>query len=409
MVRASALGEFAADTAFSLVDQASDAAFAIDRSRRIVGWNRRAQQLLGYAAVEVIGHHCSDVLQAVYAHGEPMCVPGCQGTRCFQRYRHYEVPDCHVRHKDGGWIPANLASVVMSKHVEDAQDPSVVAVIFLKSGARNPKLGPSARTLRIFTLGRFSLVAGERSLPVEKWERKKALTLLKLLVVHLGRAMPREVLCEHLWPDANERSGQERLKVNVYALRRQLRSAGMSGDIVETAGQAYLLRRETVWVDAEVFKTCVKEGFAEQRQEQWEQALHCYRGAQRLYRGDYLAEDVHADWCAEERGLLHEIHLEMLAGMAECHAAGGRYEEAVSVCRKILVDDPCRESVHQALMEYFVRLGHIDSAMAQYRHCQRVLARELGVKPMAETHRLYEKIVAGEGNTGAEKVRRKVD
>ena len=100
---------------------------------------------------------------------------------------------------------------------------------------------------------------------------------------------------------------------------------------------------------------------------------------------------------------VHEIHLEMLADIAECHVACGRYGEAVSVYRKILVDDPCRESIHRALMEYLVRLGHIDSAVAQYRHCQRVLARELDVEPMAETQRLYRQINAGEAGAATEK------
>jgi DNA-binding SARP family transcriptional activator len=61
------------------------------------------------------------------------------------------------------------------------------------------------------------------------------------------------------------------------------------------------------------------------------------------------------------------------------------------------------------LMEYLVRLGHIDSAVAQYRHCQRVLARELDVEPMTETQRLYRQIVAGEAGAAFEKADRNAD
>jgi DNA-binding SARP family transcriptional activator len=361
---------------------------------------------LGYAAAEVVGQPCSDVLQAVYAHGEPLCVPGCEGVRCFRRYQPFAASSSYARHKDGGWVPVNLATVVTSKRVQSSHDSSVLAVVFLRGSEEKQHLPLLGRTLQIFTFGRFGLAAGGSSLAVEKWDRKQSVTLLKFLVAHLGRAVHREVLIDWLWPEANERSGRERLKVTVYALRRQLRAAGMSGTVVETAGEAYILRREAVWVDAEVFERCVDEGSAQQRRGHWEEALQCYRDAQRLYRGDYLEEDIHADWCAEARDRLHEIHLEMLAGMAECHAACGRYGEAVSVCRSILVDDPCRESMHRALMEYLVRLGHNDSAVAQYRHCQRVLARELGVEPMAETYRLYRQIIAGEAGAAIEKAGR---
>jgi PAS domain S-box-containing protein len=400
------LDEFVSDAAFALVDCASDPAFAIDRNLTIIRWNRAAGERLGYAAEEVIGQHCSDVLQAVYAHGEPLCTPSCEGIECFRHYKPFAASSSYARHKDGGWVPVNLATVVTSKRVQSSHDPSVLAVVFLRGDGEKQRLPLLGQTLQIFTFGRFGLAAGGSSLAVEKWERKQSVTLLKFLVAHLGRAVHREVLSDCLWPEADERSGRERLKVTVYALRRQLRAAGMSGDAVETVGDAYVLRREAVWVDAEVFERCVNEGSAEQRQGRWEEALHCYRKAQRLYQGDYLEEDIHADWCAEERDRLHEIHLEMLTDMAECHVACGRYGEAVSVFRKILVDDPCRESIHRALMEYLVRLGHIDSAVAQYRHCQRVLARELDVEPMAETQRLYRRINAGEAGAVTEKADR---
>ncbi len=400
---ASDLDEFASDAASALVDCASDPAFAIDRNLTIIDWNRAAAQCLGYAAEEVIGQHCSDVLQAVYAHGEPLCAPGCEGVRCFRRSEPFAATASYARHKDGGWVPVNLATVVTSKRVQNSDDPSVLAVVFLRGNEGKARLPLSEQTLQIFTFGRFGLAAEGSSLAVEKWDRKQSVTLLKFLVAHLGRAVHREVLSDFLWPEADERSGRERLKVTVYALRRQLRAAGMSGDIVETSGEAYVLRREAVWVDAEVFQRCVNEGSAKQRQGQWEKALHSYREAQRLYRGDYMEENIHADWCAEERGRLREVHLEMLASMAECYAACGRYSEAVSLYRSILVDDPCREGIHRTLMTHLVRLGRFDSAVAQYHHCARILAEELDVEPMPETRHLYEQILVGEESTATEK------
>ena len=404
IVGAPDLDEFASDAAFALVDCASDPAFAIDRSLTIINWNRAARQCLGYAAEEVIGQHCSDVLQAVYAHGEPLCAPGCEGVRCFRRDRPFAATSSYARHKDGGWVPVNLAAVVTSKRVQSSDDRSVLAVVFLRDdeGKNAQPLVP--QTLQIFTFGRFGLAAGGTRLATEKWQRKRqALTLLKLLVARVGRAVPREVLSEWLWPEADERSGRERLKVTLYALRHQLRAAGLNEEIIETVDGAYLLRREAVWIDVEAFDRCVTDGSAQQHQEQWEDALHSYREAQRLYRGDYMEENIHADWCAEERDRLREVHLEMLARMAECYAARDRYAEAVSVYRSILVDDPCREGVHRTLMTHLARLGHIDSAVAQYHHCARILAEELDVQPMPETRRLYERILAGEARAAIEK------
>ena len=384
-----------------LVENASDAAFAIDGDLKIVAWNYRARALLGYTRSEVIGKQCSEVLRLVLSHGEPLCVPGCEGARCFERFRPFSASSCLAHHKDCHWVSLDVASVVTPKRdINRDQHAAIAAVLLRDNGMQTVRTSPEGM-LRIFTFGRFGLATGGHSISVEKWERKQALTLLKLLTTNLGRAVPREVLVDFLWPGADERSGWERLKVTVYSLRRQLRAAGINEEIVETAGKAYRLRREVVWVDSQVYETCVAEGAACQAQQRWDDALDHYREAQRLYRGHYLSEDIHAEWCAEERERLREIHMKALTDMAHCHAELGCYTGAADVCRTILVSDPCREGVHRMLMEYLVCLGHTDSALTQYRHCRRILADELAAEPMPETQRLYRQIVAGEASTPA--------
>ena len=376
-----------------LVDFASDAAFAIDRGMEIVAWNHGAQQLLGYTPGEVIGRHCSEVLQAVLSGGQPLCVPGCEAVQCFRRCQPFAALSVRARHKDGGWVSISIASVVTSRQARSTNTDSVVAIIFLRGEEERPSQRPPGQTLQIFTLGPFGMAVGGRGLAVEKWHRKQAVTLLKYLVTHLGRAVPREALIECLWPDADESQGRGRLKVTVYFMRRQLRAADISEDTLETVDKAYVLRHDKVWVDSQAFERLIAEGSMLQDQQRLDEALHCYEEAFRLYRGDYMQEDIYADWCAAERERLHELHLEMLARMADCHAKHGHYAKAAQVCRTALVRDPCRENFHHALMEHLARLGHVDQAVAQYERCKRVLAQELGVEPLPEMQLLYQQIV----------------
>jgi DNA-binding SARP family transcriptional activator len=288
----------------------------------------------------------------------------------------------------------NVESVAANRS-PDASSNSVSAVIFLKGDKAKP-IAVSGQTLQIFTFGHFGLAVGGKAVVTDKWDRKQALTLLKFLLTRLGRAVHRDVLVENLWPDADEHSGRERLKVNVYALRRELRAAGMGDCILETVGDAYMLRREAVWMDALVFENCIAVGSAQQRQQKWAEAIKRYTEAQRLYRGDYLEEDIHSDWCAEERERLREAYLEMLASLAECLSELGDYVKAVSICRIVLVGDPCMERIHRMIMENLLHLGRTDSAAAQYHQCETVLARELGVEPSSEIRHLYEQIMSGE-------------
>jgi DNA-binding SARP family transcriptional activator len=376
-----------------LVDFASDAAFAIDRGMEIIAWNHRAQQLLGYAPGEVIGRQCSEILQAVLAGGQPLCVPDCEAAQCFRGIQPFAASSIRALHKEGEWIEIGISSVVTPGPRQTIHAKSTYAIFFLRGEEENVGQNPLGRTLQIFTLGPFGMAVGGHGLSVEKWQRKQAITLLKYLVLHLGHAVPREVLIDCLWPDIDEVHGRERLKVTVYFLRRQLRAADLHEDILETVGKAYLLRQDKVWVSSQAFEKLFAEGSRLQGQKRWDKALRCYDEAQRLHRGEYMEEDIYADWCAAERERLHEVYLEILAGMSDCHAERGHHAEAAQVCRTALVRDPCRESFHYMLMKHLVRLGRAEQALAQFHRCERILACELGVEPMPETCHLYQQIV----------------
>ncbi|MFZ9039412.1 MAG: BTAD domain-containing putative transcriptional regulator [Gammaproteobacteria bacterium] len=377
-----------------LVTGAADPAFAIDDYHQIVGWNQAAENLLGYAADEVIGLRCEEILQAVLPGGEPMCRPNCDLFQCFRNCCPGAIPNCRVRCKNGNWISVSYSSLVMPEQHQGPPKGSVVAVVFLRDREAGQAQLARNGLLQVFMLGKFGLVANERSIAIDKWKRRQAVTLLKFLVTNLDRPVHRERILDYLWPDVDEERGWGRLKVTMYYLRTQLRASGAGEDAVRTVGSAYLLRRDAVWVDAEHFEKLAAEGRLLQGKDRCDEALRCFDEALFLYRGDYLEQDTYADWCAEERERLGEIYLDMLTRKAECHAQRDEYLEAVQVCRKGLVQDPCRESLHCSLMRYLVHLGRIDSAVAQYRQCHRVLGREFGVDPMPETRNLYREILA---------------
>lgn len=375
-----------------LVNFASDAAFAIDRDRTIIAWNHRARELLGYTNDDVVGQRCSDALQAVLSGGEPLCVPGCEAVQCFRQANPFSARSIRARHKNGEWVSINLSSLVTGQQDRSVKDESVVAIVFMRPAEEQSAQRPQGRTLQIFTLGPFGMAAGARGISVDKWRRKQAATLLKYLVTCVGRAVRQETLIEQLWPGVDEEQGRGRLKVTVYFLRCELRAADMSEGVLETVGKAYVLRRDRVWIDAHAFEQLIAEGSAHQDKQSLDEALNCYEEAFQLYRGDYMEEDLYADWCAVERERLREVHSEMLTRMVDCHALQGHFAKAAQVCRTALVRDVCRENFHFALMDNLARLGRIDQAAAQYQRCKKILAEELGVEPMPETQLLYQEI-----------------
>ncbi|MCH8092137.1 MAG: winged helix-turn-helix domain-containing protein [Proteobacteria bacterium] len=383
-----------------LAQFASDAAFVIDQELRILAWNRQCEELLGYRQDEVLGHFCYDVLQAVLPDGQPLCTPDCEAKWLLGRCRPYANRHCLCHSKDGAWVNVQLNSIAVPDALspdagpndDETRQDGVKGLVLIRPFERTLLNASRTPMLRAFTLGGFGLVAGDQGIAVARWERKQALTLLKYLIAARGHAVHRERLIEALWPDAAARQGRERLKVTVYFLRRALRQAGMAEEVVGASDETYSLRRERIWVDADAFEARVNEGRTLERQNRLAEAARRYQEAQQLYRGDYFEENPYADWCAEERERLREIYLDMLGRLAEANAGLGEHGRAIEVCRMALVREPSRESVHRALMGYLARLGRSDEALAQFDHCRRILARELGVEPMPETERVYRKI-----------------
>jgi DNA-binding SARP family transcriptional activator len=290
----------------------------------------------------------------------------------------------------------------MPAYAKDRSDGDVVAVAFLHD-SRLARKDPHVSTpLRIYTLGHFCLTVAGEGLAVDKWQRKKAVMLLKCLVSRLGRPLHRELLIQYMWPGADVRSGWERLKVVISFLRKQLRAGGLTEEAVETTDKSYLLRRDAVWVDADAFEKLAFEGGELEKKGEITEALMRFENAKSLYRGDFMEGDPYEDWWAEERERLCEIYLEMMGGLARCHAEQGNLVDAAQVCRTVLFREPCRESFLQNLIRYLARLGRYDLMEAQFQKWQHVIAEDFGLEPTPETLRLYQELLGNGKKTQSE-------
>jgi DNA-binding SARP family transcriptional activator len=379
--------------AVDLVRFSSEAAVAIDANMRVIGWNSGAEGLLGFSPGEVDGRHCGDILQAVCSSGEPICSASCEGMSCFIRGEPWSVQSCRLRHKNGEMVSASISTLVMPDDANYRSDDDAIVVVFLHDAGGTLNEPLVSTPLRIYTLGHFCLTVAGEGLVVDKWKRRKAVELLKCLVTHLGRPLHRERLVEYLWPEADMTSGWGRLKVVVSFLRKQLRASGLKEEAVETIDKSYLLRRDAVWVDADTFERLAFEGRELEKEGRTAEALTRFSNARRLYRGDFLEGDLYADWWAEERERLLEIHLEVMGGLARCHAEQGDLLEAAQICRITLFREPCRESFFQSLIEYLARLGRHDLLEAQFQKWRHVLAEEFDLEPTPETLRLYQELL----------------
>lgn len=258
--------------------------------------------------------------------------------------------------------------------------------------------------LRVQTLGRFQVTRDDQPIPEKGWGTHRAKTVLKVLLTHYGQTLARDQILESVWHDARSPSATLRA---LYTAVSDLRST-LEPNLVRAADSHFVLSTEDgyqfnsqtghVTLDKLVFEKEIVAARSYVQKSEWQDAANAYARAEALYAGEYLPDDVYADWSSAERERLRALFLTLLLENAEVHARLGLYREAIVRCRRALELDNCLEPAYRSLMVYYDVSGARPQALRAYTECEIMLQRELGVKPTRETIALHESIKA----TGSE-------
>lgn len=91
----------------SLLDHTAEGVYFVDRARRILHWNRGAERISGYAASEVLGRYCGEILLHADGGGAGLCGAVCPLTRVLDTGRRHCVA-AWLRHRDGHRVRVSL-------------------------------------------------------------------------------------------------------------------------------------------------------------------------------------------------------------------------------------------------------------------------------------------------------------
>jgi DNA-binding SARP family transcriptional activator/Tfp pilus assembly protein PilF len=230
-------------------------------------------------------------------------------------------------------------------------------------------------------LGGFEVTRGEASLPPVSGTIARS--LLAYLVTYHDRSHTRDLLAGTFWPDLPDAQARRRLSHALW----QIRSAMDPHPVILTEGDTIRINRELpLWLDVDAFTehyaACMSGGA---------EALFHGERCQELYQGEFLA-GYYDDWAVVERERLREMLIQVLERLLEGHKAGAEYEQALTVARRLAVEDPWREGAHREVMRLCHVLGRDAEALKQFEVCRQTLVEELGVEPSPETQALVAEI-----------------
>ncbi|MFE5175528.1 ATP-binding protein [Streptomyces sp. NPDC056634] len=239
--------------------------------------------------------------------------------------------------------------------------------------------------LRLHLFGGFRLTRDGGPALAERWPRPSARALVKLLAVSPGHSLHREQATDICWPDADASAALGSLRVALHAARRALEP-----ELAPRAASSYLisdgtllrLDPRTVWIDADHAERLAEAALDSGSTTRLGAAL----GA---FTGELLPEDRYAPWTESRRERLAVVCERLRTALAEALLDEGAADEAATVCRSALDENPADERAHQLLMSAYLRQGLRRQAVRQFHACRETLDSELGVRPGPETQRLH--------------------
>jgi DNA-binding SARP family transcriptional activator len=242
----------------------------------------------------------------------------------------------------------------------------------------------TAPSLSIRCFGGFSIAIKGR--PVDLTAIKpRARAVLRLLAVHAGNPVHREVLQAAFWPDADAETGARNLHVAVSSLRSSLEpGVGRGGSaLLLREGDAYRLGLQP---DAEVdllqFSRALAGARVARLRGENDTAIAQFRAALELYAGEVLPEDGPAEWAIEPRERFRAGALEAAQGLAELLLKRGDPAAAANAAATGLWVDRFHDPLWKLLIDARERAGDPVAASRARRDYARVL-EELGLTATA--------------------------
>lgn len=225
--------------------------------------------------------------------------------------------------------------------------------------------------VRVEVLGQLRLVVAGRAVTAADLPTRRAAELLALLALAEGHRLAREQAVDRLWPHLDAAAGAANLRKAAHHARRAI---GDPDAVVLRSGQVALFPGREITVDVDDFLRDADRAL------QARDGEACARVAAG-WGGELLPDIPYEAWTQEPRRLAHDR-------LAELLRVAGAWARLMEV-------EPTDEAACRELMRAELAQGRRHAALRWYERLRVALARELGVKPSAETLVLYDRCTAG--------------
>ncbi len=247
------------------------------------------------------------------------------------------------------------------------------------------------------TLGNFQVWRKGTPLTAKDWGRDKTIQLFQFLITaRHRRALHKEQIISRLWEDEMDiKAGEQVFKVAMHGINKTLepdRKSRSEPKYILRQGLTYQINELEIWIDVEALEQFIALG-NQALAEQPDLAQIAYREAIAIHQGIYLPNRLYEDWSSEARERLQMLMLGAIITLSELLIEKNPME-SIRLAQEALLIDRAWEDAYRIQMEAYLQKGNRPMAIKTYRQCEKVLEEEFGIKPLPETKRVMDHIMA---------------
>ena len=153
---------------------------------------------------------------------------------------------------------------------------------------------------------------------------------------------------------------------------------------------SYYLDKERCLLDCKNFEKLVTTGLQEEPLQVLGAGM--LSKAIRLYRGDYLSEEIDYNWAVPRQIRLKHLYTEALLSLARYYRSRAKHEKARQNLMLLKEAEPLCEPAHRLLMQVYASLGERHAMADEMKRFGLMLQEEVGLPPTPETRELYRQL-----------------
>ncbi len=228
----------------------------------------------------------------------------------------------------------------------------------------------------------------------DAWVTRRARDILCFIASRRHRRASKDTIIDTFWGESDFGSVEKNFHPTVSHIRKALNSnQPLKQNFLLYRDGDYQLNPEFSYrIDTEEFDRLVAEGDAARRAREQEAFVSAYERAVALYRGEFM-QGSYDEWAEKQRSYYREQYLRILELLAQTAQKAEDWARSLSLAQGILREDPFREDVHCMVMRAHARQGNRVAVREQYEALRKLLRKELGVEPAAETQRVYRELL----------------